>query len=60
MNSSSNDIFIKVIVVGEQGVGKTCLLNQYCYNKFDSTTPPTIGVDFTMKVKNINGQEVKL
>lgn len=54
------DPFIKIIVVGEQGVGKTCLLNQYCYNRFDPNNPPTVGCDFTTKVTSQNGQTIRL
>ncbi|CAD8182947.1 unnamed protein product [Paramecium octaurelia] len=54
------DPFIKIIVVGEQGVGKTCLLNQYCYERFEANSPPTIGCDFTTKVTQTNGQTVRL
>lgn len=52
--------FVKVLVVGEQGVGKTCLLNQYCYQRFDNNTPPTIGCDFTTKVTSLGGKTVRL
>ncbi|CAD8088745.1 unnamed protein product [Paramecium sonneborni] len=54
------DPFIKIIVVGEQAVGKTCLLNQYCYERFEANSPPTIGCDFTTKVTQANGQTVRL
>lgn len=55
-----SDPFIKIIVVGEQGVGKTCLLNQYCYQRFDVNSPPTIGCDFTTKVTSLSGKTVRL
>lgn len=42
-------IFLKVLVLGDSGVGKTSLLNKYCYNRFDNSVKPTIGCDFTLK-----------
>ena len=42
--------FLKVIVVGDSAVGKTSLLNQYCYEKFENTVQPTVGCDFCTKV----------
>ena len=44
--NSSNSVFIKIIIVGDSGVGKTSLLNQYCYGKFSLTEPTTLGCDF--------------
>lgn len=46
----NDPIFVKVIIVGDSGVGKTSLLNRFCYSKFDLTVAPTIGTDFSTKV----------
>lgn len=40
------DQSVKTIVVGDSGVGKTCLLNRYIRDKFDEKTPTTLGVEF--------------
>lgn len=54
-------IFIKILIIGDSGVGKTSLLNQYCYNKFASNNPPTVGCDFSTKVLNdFKGKNIKL
>jgi small GTP-binding protein len=45
----SDAIFLKVIVVGDSGVGKTSMLNRYCYDKFEISTKPTVGCDFSLK-----------
>ncbi len=52
--------FIKIIIVGSPGVGKTCLLNQYCYGQFNSNSPPTISVDFTTKVTHYQNHTLRL
>ena len=54
-------IFIKALVVGDSGVGKTSILNQYCYNKFDTSVNPTIGCDFCLKVlDDFQGKTIRL
>jgi len=56
-----DSLFIKVLVVGNSGVGKTSILNQYCYNKFDTSVNPTIGCDFCLKVlHNFEGRTIRL
>ena len=58
--ASEDEPFIKIIVVGNAGVGKTCLLNQYCYGRFDNNSAPTIGCDFTSKIIDFKGKTVRL
>jgi small GTP-binding protein len=56
-----DSLFIKIIVIGDQSVGKTSLLNQYCYNKFEPIMPATVGCDFTTKVyNNFKGRTIRL
>jgi GTPase SAR1 family protein len=31
-------------------VGKTSMLNRFCYNKFDPNLTATVGCDFTTKI----------
>ncbi|KAL6760469.1 RabC/Rab18 [Haematococcus lacustris] len=59
-NEASSDCqhLIKVIFVGAAGVGKTCLIERLFTNKFDSTTQPTIGVDFRFKRYTIDNKSV--
>lgn len=43
------DPIVKIILVGESGVGKTALFTAFSENTFASTHVATIGVDFCMK-----------
>lgn len=54
-------IFLKIIVVGDSGVGKTSFLNRYCYGSFNIIQNPTIGCDFQMKIlTNYEGRSLRL
>ena len=44
----------KVILLGQSYVGKTCLIQRYVKNVFDSETKNTIGVDCQNKLVTIN------
>lgn len=41
--------FLKVILIGDSGVGKTSLLEAFNYKKASTNTKPTIGADFLKK-----------
>jgi len=60
-NESQNEILkFKLIVVGEQNTGKSCILNRFANEIFEENYQATIGLDFLNKIVNINGQEVHL
>lgn len=42
-------VTFKVILLGNSGVGKTCIINRYVKNIFNAHTKSTIGVDFANK-----------
>ncbi|KAM7542860.1 hypothetical protein Aperf_G00000011624 [Anoplocephala perfoliata] len=50
----------KYIIVGEMGVGKSCLMHQFTEKKFFPDCPHTIGVEFGTRIVEINEQKVKL
>eukprot|EP00923_Selenidium_pygospionis_P053503 GHVN01092724.1.p2 GENE.GHVN01092724.1~~GHVN01092724.1.p2 ORF type:complete len:190 (+),score=31.34 GHVN01092724.1:169-738(+) len=54
----SNPSLLKVIILGDSGVGKTSLMNQYVNNKFSNQYKATIGADFLTKEITIDGQKV--
>ena len=40
---------VKVILLGESGVGKTCIINRYINNVYNNLTPSTLGTAFSVK-----------
>ncbi|XP_077245812.1 ras-related protein Rab7-like [Tasmannia lanceolata] len=51
---------LKVIVLGDSGVGKTSLMNQYVNKKFSQQYKATIGADFVTKEIQIDDRPVTL
>ena len=40
----------KYIIIGDMGVGKSCLLHQFTEKKFMADCPHTIGVEFGTRI----------
>ncbi|CAF1356811.1 unnamed protein product [Adineta ricciae] len=61
---SSNDDYIlatlKILIIGESGVGKSSLLLRFTDDRFDVEMAATIGVDFKVKQLTVDGNRVKL
>lgn len=51
---------LKIIILGDSGVGKTSLMNQYVNNKFSNQYKATIGADFLTKEVVINDKLVTM
>ena len=51
---------IKVILIGESGVGKTCIMAQYTKERFINETLPTIASDKVLKKIEINNKPLTL
>jgi len=51
---------LKVLVIGDTGVGKSCLLLRFADDAFTPSFMPTIGIDFRIKEMELEGQTVKL
>ena len=50
----------KLIFLGDQSVGKTCILNRYVNNEFTENYQATIGLDFQSKNVNIGNQDINI
>jgi len=46
---SRRKVLYKLILIGDQGVGKTAIMNRYVNNKFSTSYKSTIGADFLQK-----------
>lgn len=50
----------KVVLVGNAGVGKTCLVRRFTQGLFPPGQGATIGVDFMIKTVEVDGEKVKV
>ena len=50
----------KVVLVGNAGVGKTCLVRRFTQGMFPPGQGATIGVDFMIKTVEIEGEKIKV
>ena len=48
----------KYIIIGDTGVGKSCLLLQFTDKRFQPVHDLTIGVEFGARMINIDGKQV--
>ena len=60
MRRSAFDRLIKLVLIGDSSVGKTCLLMRFADNRFPSDHMPTIGIDFKIKMFQVGEQRIKL
>lgn len=51
---------LKILIIGESGVGKSSLLLRFTDDTFDPDIGATIGVDFKVKTIDIDGNKMKL
>jgi len=59
-SSHRKKILLKVIILGDSGVGKTSLMNQYVHKRFSNQYKATIGADFLTKEIMIDDKLVTL
>ncbi|XP_010629186.1 ras-related protein Rab-30 isoform X2 [Fukomys damarensis] len=60
MSMEDYDFLFKIVLIGNAGVGKTCLVRRFTQGLFPPGQGATIGVDFMIKTVEINGEKVKL
>jgi len=53
-------VLLKVIILGDSGVGKTSLMNQYVNHKFSNQYKATIGADFLTKEVTVDDRLVTM
>ncbi|KAI5117472.1 hypothetical protein M0805_007177 [Coniferiporia weirii] len=50
----------KIVLLGDQSVGKTSLITRFMYDTFDNTYQATIGIDFLSKTMYLDDRTVRL
>lgn len=55
----SYDYLLKIVLIGDCNVGKTNLISRFTRNEFNAQSQSTIGVEFSTKSLNFNGNVVK-
>jgi len=60
MESPNYDYVFKLLIIGDSGVGKSCLLMRYVENEFSEFHLATIGIDFKVKMIELDDQKIKL
>jgi len=57
---SDYDYLFKLLLIGDSGVGKSCLLLRFADNTYTDSYISTIGVDFKIRTLDIDRKTVKL
>ncbi len=60
MDTDEFEILLKVVIIGESGVGKTKLLLRYTDGVFDEKSINTVGVDIKILMKKMYGHCLKI
>lgn len=56
----SHKYIFKYIIIGDMGVGKSCLMQRFTEQRYKQDLPHTIGVEFGTMIVDINNELVKL
>uniref|UniRef100_A0A8D8UXQ7 Ras-related protein Rab-8A n=1 Tax=Cacopsylla melanoneura TaxID=428564 RepID=A0A8D8UXQ7_9HEMI len=58
--AKSYDYLFKLLLIGDSGVGKTCVLFRFSEDAFNTTFISTIGIDFKIRTIELEGKKIKL
>lgn len=54
------DALVKFLLLGDSGVGKSCLLLRFCDDTFTPSFITTVGIDFKIRTIKLDGKRIKL
>jgi Ras-related protein Rab-8A len=54
------DYLVKLLLIGDSGVGKSCLLLRFSDDSFTTSFITTIGIDFKIRTIELDGKRIKL
>ncbi|XP_046857709.1 ras-related protein ORAB-1-like [Xenia sp. Carnegie-2017] len=54
------DYLFKLLLIGDSGVGKSCILLRFADDTFSESYISTIGVDFKIRTLTLNNKQIKL
>jgi|JI10StandDraft_1071094.scaffolds.fasta_scaffold1522704_2 small GTP-binding protein len=60
LEDKNYDRLVKLLVIGDSGVGKTSLISRYVDDTFKDNYINTVGIDFKTKVLQLQQTKVKL
>jgi len=60
MNNTEYDYLFKLLLIGDSGVGKSCLLLRFADDTYTESYISTIGVDFKIRTIQLDGKTIKL
>lgn len=56
----NSDYLFKLLLIGDSGVGKSCLLLRFADDTYTESYISTIGVDFKIRTIELDGKTIKL
>ena len=58
--SVTYDHIFKIILVGDNGVGKSSIIRRFCEGSYAQDMDTTIGVDFYLSEIEVDGKKIKV
>ena len=56
-----NNSFLKILIIGESGVGKTSILNQVVQGKYEDNIESSLGTDYQIKIfKDVSAKKIRV
>lgn len=56
-----NNSFLKILIIGESGVGKTSILNQVVQGEYEENIESSLGTDYQIKIfKDVSTKKIRV